>query len=54
MAAVTTIHPRRLRIYTAGRGGGVNGGELPGATTGDDAGAEYKAPLRGRYRAAKK
>jgi len=47
MAAVTTIGPRRLRIYTAGKGGGVNGGELPGATTGDGAGAEYKAPLKG-------
>ena len=47
MAAVTTVGPRRLRIYIAGKGGGVNGGELPGATTGDGAGAECKAPLKG-------
>jgi hypothetical protein len=36
-----------FEIYTAGNGGGVNGGGLPGATTGDCAGREYKATLKG-------
>ena len=45
-------HQRRstgggFQIYTAGNGGGVNGGGLPGATSGACAGTEYKAALKG-------
>ena len=43
-----------FRVYTAGNGGGVNGGGLPGATTADGRDAGYNATLKGRYRAAKK